>query len=207
MAKGCLFYFLGVFLLFYGFIYLLSSGFGPEYDKAEIKQMIGGVLICNSVYNADHHSWQYDVNYKYKAPNDSIYEIGDGSYHGREWNKDEQLIKIKNWVLLKTGLWHRSDKLIIRDLNTGISRIYEFSPENIENEPLWISSNTSSLLNYCCPESYISKINNEKVYVLYKFRIDENRTEKYNQRKLIYQFDIKQGELKLVKISKFSATE
>jgi hypothetical protein len=188
-------------------MYWLSTGFEPEYSKAEIKQDIGGVLICNTVFNADHHTWQYDVNYKYKAPNDSIYDIGDGRYDGREWNKNEQLIKNKNWVLLKTGLWRGSDKLIIRDLKTGKSRTYEFSPENIEKEALWISSNTSSLLGFCCSESYITKIDTRYVYVLYKFRIDENQTDMYGQRKLIYQFDSEQGKLKLIKVVNFSITE
>jgi hypothetical protein len=35
-----------------------------EYDKVEIEQNIGGILICNSVYNSDIHDWQYDINYE-----------------------------------------------------------------------------------------------------------------------------------------------
>jgi hypothetical protein len=78
------------------FVYGLQSAFDPQYDKAEIKQNIGGTLICNSIYNADIHDWQYDVSYKYKPDDDSAIDIGSGTYYGREWNKDEQLIQYKN---------------------------------------------------------------------------------------------------------------
>lgn len=73
------------------FICGCSSGFGPDYDKSEIKQNIGGTLICNSVHTADIQNYQYDVSYEYKESKDSVLHIGSGTYYNREWNKDEQL--------------------------------------------------------------------------------------------------------------------
>jgi hypothetical protein len=63
--------------------------FDPEHNKAEIKQNIGGTLICESVHNSDLHSWTNSVSYKYKPVNDSLIDIGSGIFYGREWNKDE----------------------------------------------------------------------------------------------------------------------
>jgi hypothetical protein len=68
MKKGCLITILVFVVLAPIFIYDLSTAFDPEYDKAEIKQNIGGTFICNSVYNADYHSWQY-VSSNIKEPN------------------------------------------------------------------------------------------------------------------------------------------
>jgi hypothetical protein len=67
-----------------------------EYDKVEIEQNIGGILICNSVYNSDIHDWQYDINYEYQSKDNKIYKIGNGTYHELEMNRNEQL---KNTVI------------------------------------------------------------------------------------------------------------
>jgi hypothetical protein len=103
MKKGCLvtiILLVGILVLF---VYSLSTAFDPVYEKGEIKQNIGGFLMCNSVYNADHHSWQYDVSYTYKLDEGSAIDIGGGTYYGRSWNKDEQLVQYKGWTILKTG--------------------------------------------------------------------------------------------------------
>lgn len=186
--------------LFLGIIYLFATAFDPEYSNALIKQKIGGVLICNTVYNADHHSWQYDVDYKYRALNDSVYEIGNGTYYGREWNKDEQLIKFGKWIILKTGGWIGSDKIVIRDMKSKKWSEYVFSPENIEKENLWTSSNIHSLLNWCCTESFVTSIKEGEIEVLYKFRVDEHKTELLDSRKVIYSIDYETGKLKMSKI-------
>lgn len=171
-------------------IIISPSGFGPEYDKAEIKQKIGGTLICNSVYNADIHDWQYDVSYEYKpADTDSLIKIGSGTYHTREWNKDEQLIQYKNWTILKTGGWYGYDKVIIGNLETNKWNEYDFSADNIEKENLWINSKTKSLLNYCCSESFVDKIGNGQIQIHYKFRTSETLTKLYGQKEIIYKID------------------
>ncbi len=172
-----------------------GGGFGPEYDEVEIKQKIGGTLICSSVYNADIHDWQYQVSYEYKPMNsDSILKIGDGTYHTREWNKDEQLVKYKNWTILKTGGWIGFDKVLIGDITANKWTEYNFSAEDIEREKLWVNSKTKSLLNYCCSESFIDKINNGLIYVHYKFRTNETFTEKYGERQIIYKIDDQTGQ-------------
>jgi hypothetical protein len=198
--KGCLIAILVLVGLAALFIYGLSTAFDPEYDKAEIKQSIGGTLICNSVYNADHHSWQYDVSYKYKIDNDSLVDIGSGTYYGREWNKDEQLIKYKNLIILKTGGWIGTDKVIIGDFKTKQWKEYEFTPENIEKDSLWLKSKTQSLLNWCCAETFIDKISNGQIVLNYKFRTSETKTNEYGQRKIYYTINELTGQPTMTKI-------
>ena len=118
--------------------FLISGvGFGPEYDKVEINQKIGGTLICSSTYNADFHDWQYDVKYEYKPlGTDSIIKIGCGEYYASEWNKDEQLIQFKKWTILKTGDRHGHDKIIIGDLKKNKWTEYGFYSMDIEREKI-----------------------------------------------------------------------
>jgi len=46
---------------------LWQKAFGPEKELVIIDQEVGGKLICNSIYNADIHSWYYDLDYDYDA--------------------------------------------------------------------------------------------------------------------------------------------
>jgi hypothetical protein len=178
-----------------------SSGFGPDYDKAEIKQNIGGTLICNSVHTADIQNYQHDVSYEYKDANDSIFDIGSGTYNNREWNKDEQLVQYKNWTILKTGNGFGTDKIIVGDLKKNKWTEYEFTPENIEKDSLWKSLNIHSLLNYCCSETFINKVKNKgEIQLHYKFRASENLLNQYIQKGIYYQIKDSTGQPIMTKI-------
>lgn len=182
------------------FIYGLCTTFDPENDYAEIKQNIGGTLICNAVFSADHHTWQYEVSYKFKTQNDSLVEIGTGTYHARIWKKDEQLITFKNWLFLKTGGWIRTDKAIVGDLKTKQWNEYEFVPKHIEKDTLWQASKTTSLLDYCCSETYIDTIINGQIIVSYKFRTSETQTDEYGERKIYYTINELTGQPEMTKV-------
>lgn len=125
-----------------------ASGFGPEYKTVEIEQNIGGKLICESVYNADHHSWQYDVDYKYINPKGDTLDFKNGGYYGREWNQNEQIQKYNNLLILKTGAWHGSDRLIIKNMLTDSIKIFDIDNNFIEKDSLWRVKNIKSLVNY-----------------------------------------------------------
>lgn len=187
----------GFYTLFIG---SCSSGFGPDYDKAEINQNIGGTLICNSVYTADQHDWQYDISYEYKTPNDSLFDLGSGTYYGRDWNKDEQLVQYKNWTILKTGDWINNDKIIVGDLKKNKWSEYKFTPENIEKDSIWHSLKIHSLLNYCCSETFIDKINHGVIELHYKFRTSENLVNKYGLKKIFYKINDTTGQPIMTKI-------
>jgi hypothetical protein len=177
-----------------------GCGFGPDYDKAEIKQNVGGTLICNSVYNADQHSWTYDVSYTYKTSNDSIIDMGSGTYYGREWNKDEQVIKFNDWLILKTGGFIGTDKVIVTNVKTKKKIEYEFTPEKIEQDSIWRSLKTKSLLHWCCPETFIDRIHSGLIQVHYKFRVNETNTNKYDRHEIFYKINDTTGEPVLIKI-------
>lgn len=160
-----------------------GAGFGPEYETVQIEQNIGGKLICESVYNADHHSWQYNVNYKYIDIKGDTLDLKSGSYYGREQNKDEQIRKYNDWLILKTGSWHGSDRIIIKNIQSDTIKIFDIDNQFIESDSLWKSKNIKSLLNYCCAETFIDDINENKILLKYKFRTDEHLTNKYAERK------------------------
>lgn len=193
MKKGCLISIIVVLVLAVVFVISLFRAFEPQYDSAEIAQDVGGTLVCNSTYNADHHSWQYDVKYQYKTAYDSTINIGYGSYHGREWNKNEQLIKYKDWYILKTGNWGRSDKVLIGKLDSTKWIDYPFTPEKIEQNEIWKSKQIHSLLNWCCAETYVETIRNGEIIVEYKYRVSETETSKYGIRKVFYIIDEQTG--------------
>jgi len=178
-------------------ILISPSGFGPEYDTALIDQKIGGKLFCKSVYNADIHSWQFNVDYKYIPVNGDTIDMGSGGYYGREWNKDEQLIKLDNWLILKSGYIDGADKVILKNTVTDFTLIYNFDNQFIENDSLWRTKNIKSLLNYCCAETFIKNISGDKIRLSYKFRTDEKLTKKYDQRTITYKIDRITGQIKM----------
>jgi hypothetical protein len=200
MKRGCLITIIILVGLLALLVYGISTGFGPNYDEAKIKQNIGGTLICNSIYNADQHSWQYDITYKYRPDNDSTIEIGNGTYYSREWNKDEQLVRYNKWLILKTGGWIGHDKVIIYNLETKKSVSHDFTPEKIEKDSHWQNLKIHSLLDYCCSETFVDTISNGQIELHYKFRTNEKLTDKYDKRKIIYKIDKDTGQINLTKI-------
>lgn len=100
------------------------GGFGPEYESVVIEQKIGGKLVCKSVFTADHHSWQYNVGYEFITLTGDTLDFGRGSYHGREWKKNEQLQKSGDWLVLRTGYQRGSDQLILRNIKTNSRKIH-----------------------------------------------------------------------------------
>ncbi|KAA9038548.1 hypothetical protein FW778_13395 [Ginsengibacter hankyongi] len=186
--------------LFIFFICGCSSGFGPDYDKAEIKQNIGGTLICNSVHTADIQNYQYDVSYEYKDSNDSIFDIGSGTYYNREWNKDEQLQGYNDWTILKTGDSSGTDKVIVGNLKTNKWTEYRFTSKNIEKESMWRSLKIHPLSNYCCSETFIDKIKDGQIQLHYKFRTSEGFITNNGGRKIYYQINNSTGQPVMTKI-------
>lgn len=190
-----------VFMIIYSIKFFKDgAGFGPEYETVQIEQNIGGKLICESVYNADHHSWQYDVDYKYIDVNGDTLDFKSGGYYGREWDKNEQIRKYDNWLILKTGSWHGSDRLIIKNILSDTTKIFDIDNQFIESDSLWKSKKIKSLLNYCCAETFIEDITENKILLKYKFRTNEQLTDKYGERKITYTIDTKTGEIKMMEI-------
>lgn len=177
-----------------------GAGFGPKYENVEIKQNIGGKLICKSVYNADLHSWQYNIDYKYVDIKGDTLDFNNGGYYGREWNKDEQIKKYNNWLILKTGCFDGSDKLIIKNILSDTTKTFDIDNQFIERDSLWKARNIKSLLNYCCAETFIENIKDNKITLKYKFRTDETLADKYDEKRVIYTLDNNTGEIKMIEI-------
>lgn len=205
MKKGC-FIALGLFILICcGLIYGFLHAFDPEYSKASIPQKVGGVLLCDATYISDHHSWYYDVIYKYKDKSGHISQIGDGRYFEREWQQDEQFVRQGKWWILKTGGRFDNDKIIVGNPDQGVWCTYDFTAENIVNNSLWKDLNINPLVGWLPEESFITRIANGQIDVLYKFRVDEKNADLLGKKKIIYQIDSISGQpimMKVVDVSK-----
>jgi hypothetical protein len=102
---------------------------------------------------------------------------------------------------LKTGSLFESDKIIIHDLKLKKKIEYEFTPGNIEKDSLWISMRIPSLLDNCCPKSFISRFHDGQIYVLYQFPTNRSNTFKMDSREIRYKLDIKTAKLLMVEVN------
>ena len=167
--------------------------FAPKRETIEIKQNIGGTLICNSShYTIDNIC---KINYKYKLDNDHSIKIGEGVYSEKEWGKNEQLIKYKDWIILKTESWSK-DKLIIGKTNVNVWKEFVPEPYEIEEQELWKNSGIES--NLWSRDFFIEEINNG--IVKYKFGVKKYFPDKCDSISIYYQIDEKTGDLTMIKI-------
>lgn len=182
-----------VVLLFLSFsLYLVYKAFSPQHYTTEIEQGIGGTLICNSTYYADHHTWEYEVKYDYEIDN-KIIHIGTGWFCGREWDKKIQLKRYNNWTILQTGDCYNNDKVIIGSVLNSNWKEYIFSPQNINADSLWQQSDIQCLVEHCCWECYVDSIIDSVIVVNYKFRVEEYNADKHDSRSIHYIIDKQTG--------------
>lgn len=176
------------------------SGFGTEFETVAIDQGIGGKLLCNSVYTADQHSWQFVVDYKYIDLKGDTFDFKSGSYYGREWKKDEQIVKYDKFLILKTGAEYGSERLIIKNTQTDSTRIFDINNTFIEKDSLWKAQKIKSLLYHCCAVTFIENIKGADIFVKYKFRTNDKLKNKFGVRMINYQIDKETGLIKMRKI-------
>ncbi len=166
-----------------------------------IKQNIGGKLYCSAEYYADHHNWVYVVEYKYKPEGDTSKYIGYGEFQSRYWDKEVQMKRYKNWILLETGSPRaRVDKLIIGDTNTNIWSYYEFIPDSLERDSIWIKAGIKSSLHTCCPQALITTIDEGIINLKYKYKVGSYD---YDSSKLIYQINDTTGMPEMVSVNEY----
>jgi hypothetical protein len=177
MKKGCTIAILTILGIGIILISLVYWALQPEFKTVEINQNIGGKLVCKMEYYPDLHSWEYIINYEYKFKNGKTLNLGQGIYSGREWNEDEQLVKVNNLYVLKTGNFHGSDKIIYGDFKSKKWKEYEFTSKGIENDSLWKTKNIKSLNNYWPHRTFVSNITNDQILVIYEYRIDPNNAD------------------------------
>ena len=141
---------------------------------------------------ADIQSWYYFVDYKYKKENNEIIEIGKGEYFSREWNKDEQLKKIGDWLILHTGGEFKTDKLLIGKAGNSNWKTFEISPSVIEKDNFWKSKDINVNKTGTPSEVFIKEISENEIHVEYLFRTGE-KYEDQETRKITYKFDEEKG--------------
>ncbi len=199
MKKGCLISIIIVSGLIIGLIFLTRNAFDSKYYRESIPQDLGGELICDVEFNVDIHTGHYSIEYKYLNEADTI-DIGSTNFSSRPWNKNEQLIKFNDFLILKTGCSFNGDMIFLgkRDLHNW--RAVMILPDIIEKDSVWISKGVLSLDNYSPCSSFINKIENGLVFVEYKYRVDKEITNLIETSQIIYQISKKTGDLKMIGI-------
>ncbi len=204
IKKGCGISLIILIVLVIGFFWMLNEAFGEDKYVVNIEQSIGGKLVCNVTTSADLQSWYYDIEYEYVKSNGDKIDLGRGFYEGIEWDEKDQLYKYKKWIILKTGNFFGSDKIIMFNPDKNEKKEFEFTQRSIENDSLWKSKNIKSLINYSPSNSHIIKTDKSKVLVEYTYRVDEKQTDKLESQIITYILNEESGvpEMKSIKIKK-----
>ncbi len=181
-----------------------NSVFTDETYQDTIKQNIGGLLIRNIHHYDDFNSWIYDIDYLVDNKSDSLKVIGSGSFYCQKPPKDQQLIKLDKWIILKTCSDRNADVIFICDSSFRLVSKNIISPKTIEQEDLWKSQNIESSMDNWDSVAKIEQIDSKgQISVIYTYakkkRIPFFKTSK---RKLIYSIDNGVGRLKLTKVIK-----
>jgi len=181
-----LFIFLSILfvIVFVGVIW----GMRIEKYEVEIPQDIGGKLLCKVQYGCDQHDCESLIEYNMVSESGEITRIGYGRYEGEDWDRNIQIQRVQNLLLLKTEHLNFAG-LFIGDSNAVKWSEYGFSPDQINSSSVWKSSGIKSLPNYSYyTDTTISEIKeNGEVLLVYKFVINENRDT--DKRLLVYKLD------------------
>lgn len=175
------------------FLFNIPSGFGPEYDTVLIKQNIGGKLLCKSVYTADIHNWEFSVSYDYINPDNDTIDFMYGIYKGIEWEKDEQILKAGDYLILPTYRGKTNRCLIVKNLRNDSLNIIEYDSSIIEsmiyNKHLSKIKFTRKII------SFVNQNDSLMIEVNYKY-LDENESRIYKDNKFYIYVDPINGIIK-----------
>jgi len=194
-----------LFLLFFVISFYLwktitNDIFESSYQTVIIKQEIGGELICNSVYAADHHSWMHSINYTYVNNKADTFNLHSGNYDGRYWEENEQVQMYDKFLILPTAYSKSYDRLIIKNIQTKSLNVYDFNPNSIEKDSLWKSQNIQSFVDFSHTKIKIDNIQGDKVQIKYTFPINCKNLEKTENRLITYTILKETGELVMTNI-------
>ena len=196
-----LFVFVTISMIFIAIKMITSpSGFGPERKTIEVKQNIGGKLICKSYYTADIRSYDYSISYDYIDSNGDTLDFKSGNYLGRSWDKEVQIRKYNNWLMLKTGDWIDNDKLILKNIQTDSTIIHSFTQKFVQQFEIWKSNVSEDEFNYSPVEIYIDEIRGNKVYVSYEFKTKPINFFFYSDKVIVFEIDNLTGDLKMISV-------
>lgn len=178
---------------------IFKMAFGPIVETVTIKQKIGGELICRSTYMADFQSWDYLVDYKYKSENMDTIEIGRGEYYGRNWDQNDQIIRMGNWMVLSTGNKYGADKLLIGKIDESNWQTFEITPSSVKADSFWLSKNIIIKDDWQPEESFVTQIRGGDIEVEYLYRVGD-MMEEQEKRLITYRINEGTGVPEMVKI-------
>ncbi|MFT5964530.1 MAG: hypothetical protein ACI9L6_001273 [Flavobacterium sp.] len=168
-----------------------------------IKQNIGGILIRKIHYTDDFHSWINNITYTYKDKNDSISNIGSGTYYAEEPPKNEQLMQFGKWIIFKASGDRDKDLLFVCDNYTKKWTEFEISPKTIEQTDLWREQNIDSQLENWDTVSKIDKIDQDGNITVYYTYAKKNRIFSFitGERQITYRINLQTGRPEMTRVA------
>lgn len=159
-----------------------------ERFEVEIPQDIGGKLVCQGSYGCDQHDCESEVDYSYVNSKGETSKIGFGFYDGQNWDRNVQIQRIQNHLLLKAELFPYA-VIFIGELNGAKWIKYDFSLDKINSNPVWKATGIESLPQYSLySATEITEIMGDgEIDVIYKFVINNNRDT--DKRLLVYKLN------------------
>ncbi|MHB8793350.1 MAG: hypothetical protein ACYC6O_08445 [Thermoleophilia bacterium] len=154
----------------------------------EIPQDIGGKLVCNASYSCDQFGCDSLIGYNLVNSKGETTRIGYGTFEGEDWDRNIQIQKVQNRLLLKTETRESTISVIfIGDINGTKWTEYEFSSDNLAANQLWKASGIKYLPNDTSSfSSTISEIKeNGEIDLIYEFRTTKGNMDT-DKRLLVY---------------------
>jgi hypothetical protein len=162
-----------------------------------IPQSIGGELVCKVEFKFP--VGDYNIDYIYFDGKDSV-NIGETSFRTRHWSKNEQLVKHGDWFFLITKASNNGNKILIGDKEMNNWRGFNINPESVENDSLWLDRKIHSINNWSASSLTFSEFYNGKIYFDFKYQVDENMENLFENSRLIYDISDESGDISLIDI-------
>lgn len=159
------------------------------YD-VEIPQDIGGKLVCKVQYGCDQFGCDSLIEYNFVNSKGETTRIGYGKFEREDWDRNIQIQKVQNRLLLKTETMESTIAVIfIGDINGTKWTEYEFSPDKFAANQLWQASGIKYLPNTSPFSSTISEIKeNGEIDLIYEFRTTQGNMDT-DKRLLVYKIN------------------
>ncbi len=176
----------GLIILFFLLLNLfIGEAFGPITKTKKIKLDKIRTLNCEETYNADMAAVFYDVKFTLESKSGKNLEMGWCSFDNENWKIQLHCYQIGNWIVLSVREEPCAKILFANEL-TRETNDTVLSPQNLRYDSLGMSMYSDFPTWVFYGETQIDSIKNNKLFVLYKYRIGEYQPFKFYKQTIEY---------------------
>jgi hypothetical protein len=114
--------------------------------------------------------------------------------------------RMSNWLSTVIGFFlitkasNNGNKILIGDKEMNNWRGFNINPESVENDSLWLDRKIHSINNWSASSLTFSEFYNGKIYFDFKYQVDENMENLFENSRLIYDISDESGDISLIDI-------